>query len=118
MLQLEVRDSFGNITNIPLTIEVYAPTPSITTYASGLSLTGVLDERIAKEPVDLFRVRPGGGITRITSSPTRTVDSGQYQYAQSVAAKPTIVLNTSGSQMFIDAQSGLPIGNGLTLSVE
>lgn len=72
---MRVVDEYGNETIESLEIEVYAPIPKIQTATSTGNLSGILDEEISGEPIHLFRVREGEGITLIAPNPLITKDT-------------------------------------------
>ena len=72
LMNLRVVDSFGNRSTSPLKVEVYAPLPRITSVSTGGVLSGALETEIAQEPIHLFRVRQGEGITLLDQNPLLT----------------------------------------------
>lgn len=75
---LTVTDEFNNTTNLALNIEIYTPTPQITATTGSGWVSGKLDETLSLEPVDLFRVRSGTGILRLTNSSMITDVAGLF----------------------------------------
>jgi hypothetical protein len=71
VMQAQVADSYGNITDSPLEVEVYAPLPEITSVI-GSTLSGYLREELLSEPIHIFRVRQGDGITLIDPKASMT----------------------------------------------
>ena len=72
MVNMRVIDDYGNETIESLEIEVYAPIPKIEGATATGNLFGILDEEISGEPIHLFRVREGEGITLIAPNPLIT----------------------------------------------
>jgi hypothetical protein len=70
-IKLKVTDDLGNIAYKNITLSVYAPIPSLVSASLG-QFTGTLDEAISREPIDVFRVRAGSPLSRITTTPSLT----------------------------------------------
>jgi hypothetical protein len=79
-MMVQVADDYGNITQEPLEIEVYAPIPQIRSISASGSLSGVLDSDIEGEPIHLFRVREGEGIRLISPDSRVTDDDGNFVF--------------------------------------
>lgn len=75
---MRVVDEYGNETVETLEIEVYTPIPKIETATSTGNLRGILDEEISGEPIHLFRVREGEGISLIDPNPLITKEAGDF----------------------------------------
>lgn len=56
-LLLRVQDEFGNVTDMPLTLEIFTPIPRIHHADATGMFSGALDVAVAEEPIDFFRIR-------------------------------------------------------------
>jgi hypothetical protein len=77
-ISMRVVDTYGNETVEPIEIEVYAPIPRIESVSSTGNLSGRIDTEISLEPVHVFRVREGEGISLIDSQPMLTSSIGYF----------------------------------------
>ncbi len=75
-----MTDAYGNTTLKNITVSVYAPIPTISSVSStGWILGSLQGEKLAREPISLFRIRTGTDITRIGSgSVIMTDDTGTF----------------------------------------
>jgi hypothetical protein len=111
-MNLSAEDIYGNISDSPLGIEVYAPVPQIENVSASGRLIGSLDEAIANEPVHILRVRPGEGIRLIETSPLMTDNEGSftrdYRIDGTSSSSEFVVDGFTGT---LSPSTGLPFGN-------
>lgn len=74
---LEVRDEYGNITRLPMTVEIYTPIPSIDSF-SGKILSGSLSEPLSQEPIHIWRLRGSEYPTLVNTDPLWTDSVGKF----------------------------------------
>ncbi len=55
-IEIELKDENWNITKKEIPFEVYSPRPEILNYKSG-KINGYIDEKIDKEPINIYRIR-------------------------------------------------------------
>lgn len=92
---LKVTDAYGNTTLKNMTVSVYSPIPAISSISStGWVLGSLQGEKLAREPVSLFRVRTGTDITRIGSGSVIMTDAGGTFLSGSFYDKNGILLRS------------------------
>lgn len=75
---LKVRDEFGNVTYVPLTVEIFTPIPNIQTLSNSGYLSGQLDTTTDQEPIDFFRIRASEYPFMINSESVLTENGGKF----------------------------------------
>ncbi len=105
-------DEFGNTAFHPVYIEVYTPIPTITSYGSG-SFSGNLDEVLSNEPIDIFRIRPGSTLSRITERSLFTMESGLFANHTVSGSMTGIRLSIGSGNTMVDETIPLPANNSL-----
>jgi hypothetical protein len=108
MMNMEVRDLYGNMTIAPLEIEVYAPIPQIQNVTSTGVLMGLIEPRIDLQKVDIFRARERDGIDRL-SIPTATTDNEGLYSMRGLFGSSGVVFTSSDSTIRLSPGSGLPV---------
>ena len=66
-MMMKVRDDYGNTTLFPFVVEVYTPIPNLENVSFDGYLSGILNESIATEPIDIFRIRASEYLILINS---------------------------------------------------
>lgn len=112
-MNMEVTDLYGNITLVPLEIDVYAPIPQIQSVSSVGMLAGILDEPISFEPVHFFRIREGDGLRKLFEEKTDTKIDGSFTTG-SLFIGNGATFTYSGGTITIDELTGLPSSASLT----
>lgn len=75
---LRVRDEFGNMTDMPLILEIFTPIPRIHHADATGMLSGALDVAVAEEPIDFFRIRNSEMPLRINTGSVLTDEGGIF----------------------------------------
>lgn len=91
-VRLFAQDGNGNTSSKDLTLTVYSPVPEIQSF-SGSRISGMLDETLGGEPIDIFRLR-NGTLSRIDSVGSTSSD-GTFSLATN--SGEGIVLSQSGN---------------------
>jgi hypothetical protein len=94
-IRLFAEDSNKNISSRDITLTVYAPVPEIKTL-SGSTVSGMLNEVLENEPIDIFRLR-NSNLTRIQSTA-----SGAFY----TKTDGTFTLSTNNTSGIVLTQSG------------
>jgi hypothetical protein len=94
---LRAEDEFGNITEKPVTLEIYSPVPQISNISSWWIITGKINESLANEPVDIFRVRSWQQIVKITQSSLMTDIGGNFSFHTQIFRDETVIKTQSGN---------------------
>ncbi len=117
--QIQVIDEFNNITESTIDIEIYAPVPQISTSTQSGWILWKIDEPIASEPVDVFRVRSGTPITRITKTSLITGNEGLFRGGSYFTQTGGTVLNLWGSSLNISERwvFQMPLPSGMNISI-
>jgi hypothetical protein len=79
-MMVRATDGNQNITEKKLTLSVYAPIPEVSSLDREVGMSGVIDTRVASEPIDIMRYRDGG-IVRMTESSVLTDARGQFFFS-------------------------------------
>lgn len=77
-MMMKVKDDYGNTTLFPFVVEVYTPIPNLENVSSDGYLSGALNEPIATEPVDIFRIRTSEHPLLINSGALLTDNEGRF----------------------------------------
>lgn len=97
-IRLYTEDNNKNISFGDITLEVYAPIPDIQTI-SGTMVSGILNESLTNEPIDIFRLR-NNIMTRIQptiSGGIRTENNGSFTLLSNNTSD--IILTRSGNNI-------------------
>ena len=94
-VQLFVQDIPGNIAEKDMNLEVYAPIPKITQMLSRV-VSGVINEALKNEPVDLFRYR-NGRLDRVSTGSVLTDENGKFSVPLPENLPGVAIKNASGS---------------------
>lgn len=78
MVNIAATDEYGNTTTEPFEVQVYAPIPTIRSVTATGVLAGILDEEISGEPVHIFRIREGEGLSLIDPNALITKSEGNF----------------------------------------
>lgn len=90
-MTLLIRDEYGNATRMPISVEVFAPIPTIETASATGAISGKIDTPVYGEPVDIFRIRASEIPRKITEKSLLTTGSGGFSTGNLSAPEKIVV---------------------------
>ncbi len=78
---MRLQDEWGNTIHEEFTVEVYTPLPNIVGITPERSLTGVLDESIAGEPIHIWRIRGTEHPFLLSRESSYTDNEGRFTFS-------------------------------------
>ena len=104
-MMLRVRDEFGNTTYMPILVEVFTPIPTLENVSESGNVSGILDNPIENEPIEIFRIRSSEYPMMVNTGSILTDTEGKFSSGS--YRTPENITVTTGQDVFRILHSGI-----------